>query len=384
MMKKTKDTMMKKTIIGILVLCLANIASASLFYGGNVSVDSIVADVVIGDKADVAVEYTLVNGGDSAESVILGSPESSELWQGSARLPNPILFGARESKTIRLAYSSEIEGEITKLFSFDPKMTINNKSSSKSVEEYLVKILLPKGVEGIVWSNRGYFSSGIENGRASYMWAESDVYPTTLTIKWSTLGVSLSAEKNASPQKITEPGQAITIGIILENKGVKVVDGILLTDDYVPSDFEAGEPREDFILDGSNSSEPHLFWIKRIDRLQPGESRTFNYTVRYVGDVSQIYSFSLRPATVTVGGHLAALSNEVAISKMAGVVPAEEPQSFGESQGPSNGQEITAKPTATWFEITAIVIAVLLLPILVLAVLLIRKGRKSRGSGPES
>jgi len=369
--------MMKKTIIGILVLCLADTASASLFYGGNVSIESITADIVIDDSANVAVGYVLVNEGGKAESVSLGSPESTDLWEGNAKLSNPVVFGANESKTLESTYAGEVKGDATKTFSFDPKITINNKSSSKSVEEYLVKILLPKGVEGIIWSNKGYLSSGIENGRASYLWAESDVYPTTLTIKWSTLGVSLSAEKNASPQKITEPGQAITVGIVLENRGVKVVDGILLTDDYVPSDFEAVEPREDFILDGDNSSEPHLFWIKRIDPLQPGERRAFSYSVRYVGDVSQIHGFSLKPVTVTVGGHLVAVSNEVLMTKMVGAEPTgAEEVPLGLRPAP---EKLSAQEKQELY-LLAIIVILLLIAVL-LAALLVRK--RSKRSSPK-
>ena len=369
--------MKKVIVIGILILWLAHAASAGIFYSGNITVKSIAVDVTIGNTANVTAEYVIVNSGGQ-ESVSLGYSEVAELRQGGSRLSNPVVFAPGEEKTIELRYAGSVRGDVTKTLSFDPALQFNGKTNSKKVGDLLIRIALPEGVNSLLWSNSNYVASSEEEGRATYVWAGRDFYPTTLTVKWSTLAVDLSVAKNAFPRTITEPGQVITIELTLINNGGKL-EGLMLTDDYSPSEFEGVEPAQEFLLTSNESSnELRLFWLKRLDLLQPNETKTLTYSIRYVGDISQMRDISLKPLTVMADEHLIAVSNEATISVIpATVVVAGAPD--GETTTPVP-QEKPSKPAGTNQTLALALAAVLLLIVLSLAVLFVRKKRKSSSS----
>jgi hypothetical protein len=329
------EKIIKVGFVALVMLCSIQTAYASeLFYSGDIIVDSIVADVSIDTNATVIVEYKLVNEGEKEETVDLAfSGFPVQLWVGDEKLYNPVVFKPKEEKIIKVTYTTTVGGETTKVFSFNPTLTFNGRANSKRVKSFFVEILLPMSIKKIIGANKDYYGKGVnEEGRVFYVWAFDDIYPTMLCIRWSVLDVDLSVEKKASPQKITVPNQVITVEIILANKGGKEVYNIVLIDDYVPSDFEAVEPLEEFIVPPGNQSDPRLFWIREIGKLKSGEIRTITYSVRYIGDVSQIYDFDLKPSTVIVNGHLVAVSNEVTMSKMVGATLVEEAFEVPEKQ----------------------------------------------------
>lgn len=300
-------------IVSVLIMawCLVQTASASgLFYDGNVTAESINANIVIDTNALISVEYTLVNEGDEDENIVLGFNGKNET----------VFIKQKEKKTINLTYTATVDGDVTKIFSFNPILTFNGKPNSKRVNTIFSEIVLPSGIQKIIWTNKNYASKGVNtNGRVYYSWADSDIYPTTVIVKWSTLDVDLNIIKDASPQEIKLPNQTISIKIIIENKGGKEVNNITLTDDYVPSEFEAIEPIDEFFMSGGNTSDPRLFWKKNIDKLSPNEVKNITYSIKYIGDISQIYNFELKPCVLLVNGNLIGVSNEVTISRMVGV-----------------------------------------------------------------
>jgi hypothetical protein len=317
----------KTTFLAPLVLATLQMFSADgPFYTGKVVIETIDAHISIDDNATVIVEYTLVNEGDKEESIDLAFQQFPvQLWIGDEAVQNGVSFNPTEKKIITLAYVTDVEGETTKAFSFNPALTFNGQVNSTRVKTTLVEILLPYGIHHLIGSNKEwtYEEVGLNN-RVSYRWAYNDVYPTTLTVQWSTLDIDLSVQKNASPQKITEPNQILNIEILVQNKGDLAVNNIVISDDYVPYEFEAYEPLEEFSLQESTQSDPRLYWVKQIEVLQPGESRSLNYSVRYVGDVSQIFDFDLRPCIVLVEGNLIGVSNTLTLSKMVGAEAAGE------------------------------------------------------------
>jgi len=328
MVNKIIKTGFLLTLVTVFTLLhFQTVAASSLFYEGAVIVDSISTYIKIdNNKAEVMTEYVLINEGGKEESVDLGfSHSSARLLVDNNEIENPIAFEPEEEKVITLDYTADVGGETTKMLSFDPTLTFNCKANSQRVKIFFVEILLPEGIEKIIWSNKDYYDNGVDkDGRAFYLWVYDSVYPTTLSIKYSTLDINLGVVKEASPKKITTPNEKINISITIENKGDGVVNDIVLSDDFVPSDFEAVEPLEEFITTESNTSDPRLFWVKDIEQLKPGETKTASYSVKYIGDVSQIYDFDLKPSIITVNGNLVGVSNTVTLSKMAGVTSAEE------------------------------------------------------------
>jgi uncharacterized repeat protein (TIGR01451 family) len=339
-------------------------AEDELFYTGSIHIDSIIADIVIDKDATISIEYALANSGNAKEQINLGflSP-SAKLYSDDKQLSNPVLFKAGEKKTIKVTYKSAISGEVTKTFSFNlGDITFNGKPNSNRCGEFVADIKLPKGIKKIIWSNKepyGYKTD--KNGFVVYTWQEADRYPTMLGIKWSTLDINLGVAKSASPEKITRANETIIVSIIVENNGNNELANVVLTDNYLPSEFEGVSPKEEFSIPQVNGSDPRLVWVKKIASLKPKERKTISYSLKYIGDVSKVYNFDLKQSVVTVDGHLAGVSNAVSIRKMVGVKElAKEPQ------------KANIGVDYKWLTITALAIAL----IAIASILFLKKRKK--------
>ena len=93
---------MKRTwIVLITLMSLLTIPreahAQQIFYDGDIVIDSIRADVVIGDEAGVFIEYLLINEGDEEETVSLAYPSVPvQLRSGDQMAEDPLVLG-RES-----------------------------------------------------------------------------------------------------------------------------------------------------------------------------------------------------------------------------------------------------------------------------------------------
>jgi len=300
-------------------LCPFHVALASdLFYAGDIIIDSIAIRVEADDKATVNAVYLLTNRGSEDEEVDLQFAQSPvSLKADGEELHNPVVFRPCERKAINLTCNLNITGETTKILSLDPTMLFNGKPNSEPTKALLIEVLLPQGISGLAWANQEPDEEGFEDGRQFYSWSSVDIYPTTLCLKWSTLQVELSVEKSVTPQEITTPDQIINLEITVQNRGDTAVNRISLTDQYVALEFAAVDPLWEFGEQG-----PWLFWRKNINSLEPGETRTLAYSVKYVGFSSYSYDFDLKPAIVTVDGHLVVVSNKVRVSQSGAAMPA--------------------------------------------------------------
>lgn len=301
------------TIVMLLgTLCPFQVAlSSDLFYEGNIIIDSIGIRVEADDQATVKVIYLLTNRGGEDEEVDLQFAQSPvPLEVDGAELVNPVIFGPGETKQMNLTCNVNITGETTKMLLLDSTMLFDGKPNSEPAGVSLIKVLLPDEINGLTWANQEPYQDGFEDGRRFYSWSGVDIYPTALSLKWSTLQVQLSVEKSARPQEITTPGQIVDVEITVQNKGDTAVNRIGLADEYSAFDFEAVEPLWEF-----GRQEVWLFWMRNVDSLEPGATRTFAYSVKYIGFSSQDYDFDLKPCVVTVDGHLVVVSNKVRMSQ---------------------------------------------------------------------
>ncbi len=308
---------MKTRVVLTIVMLLGTLCpfqaalSSDLFYEGNIIIDSIGMRVEADDQATVKVIYLLTNRGSEDEEVDLQFAQSPVPFESDgAELVNPVMFGPGETKQINLTCNVNITGETTRMLLLDSTMLFDGKPNSEPAGVSLIKVLLPEEINGLAWANQEPDQDGFEDGRRFYSWSGVDIYPTTLSLKWSTLQVQLSIEKSARPQEITTPGQIVDVEITIQNKGNMAVNRIGLADEYSAFDFEAVEPLWDF-----GRQEVWLFWMRNVDSLEPGETRTFAYSVKYIGFSSQDYDFDLKPCVVTVDGHLVVVSNKVRMSQ---------------------------------------------------------------------
>jgi hypothetical protein len=299
------------------ILCPLEVALASdLFYAGDIVVDSIDMRAEVDNEGIFHAVYLLTNRGCDSQEVDLQFARSSvSLQSDGEEVRNPVVFRPYERKSIQLTCNLNVTGETTKTLCLDPTMLFNGKPNSEPTKALLIDVLLPEETNGLVWANQEPDKEGLENGRRLYSWTGSDIYPTVLRLKWSTLQVDLGVEKSVTPREITTPDETINIQIALRNRGDTVVESVGLTDQYSALDFVAVTPLGEF-----GKHEPWLLWRKNINSLEPGETITLAYSVKYVGFGSQTCEFDLKPCVVTVDGNLVFVSNKVRMIQSADAV----------------------------------------------------------------
>jgi hypothetical protein len=317
--------MQRQRIIGTL-LCLFISAcphrtfADSPFYDGEIVIESVEASVNIEEEANVEIEYILVNRSEVETTVNLDVliPDADVSIDGKEFL-NPLVFDPGEVKNLVVSAVIEPLGEDTKTLAIPTNLALDGKFHAERTKLWVVRATLPEGVRGIILASKEPTEQGEnEDGRITYTWEYVNIYPTTLDFKWSVLDLALGLEKRVFPEKITEPDQILTIEIQIKNLGDQVVENILLLDDYVPTDFEAVEPLGELFIPETAESDPHLFWAKEILLLEAGEQQSFQYRIKYTGDVSIIHDLELKPCRVMVEGRLVSVSNLVRISKLVG------------------------------------------------------------------
>ena len=325
--------MQRRMIIGILFClfmsaCPHRTLADSPFYEGEIVIESVEASVNIEDQANVEIEYILVNRSEAETSVNLDilMPDADVSIDGE-EFSNPLVFGPGEVKNLIVCAVIEPQGEDTKTLAIPTNLALDGKFHAERTKLWVVRATLPEGVRGIILASKEPTGQGEnEDGRFFYTWEYVNIYPTTLDFKWSVLDLALDLEKRVSPEKITQPDQILTIEVQIKNSGDQVVENVLLLDDYVPTDFEAVEPLGELFIPETEESDPHLFWAKEISLLGAGEQRSFQYKLKYTGDVSVIHDLELKPCRVMVEGRLVSVSNLVRINKLVGAGQEVEPQ----------------------------------------------------------
>jgi len=361
----------KNLKIGIIILFLLSFQSvlaSDLFYTGDIEINSLGINVDIDNEAKITGVYSLANRGDKKEEINLEfNQTSAQLEIDDQKIVNPIEFGPKERKLIYLNYSSQIQGEVTKNFCFDPHLLFNGKPNSKPVGSVLIKVFLPNGINKIITANQEFREEGLENGRKFYLWSKSDVYPTTLCLKWSTLKIDLEVTKTVTPKEITEPNQKIDVEIVVKNKGDSAIKNIVLSDQYFLSDFQALQPSNEF-----KKEEEMLLWEKKIDSLKAGESKTVSYSIKYIRLDPQTFEFDLKPCIVTVDGHLASVSNTVRVKHSGKEISSQEWLESAEKQAKKR----------FYFPYLPVIIAIFIILIIVgIGYLIFKKKLKQKNPG---
>jgi hypothetical protein len=208
----------------ISILCACQAASArELFYSGNIVADSIGINMDIGDEeAAISLIYLLVNRSTEMEEINLEYPAApaSVTTDGEA-LANPVVFYPGDRKAVTIDFKLDTKGDTSKSITLDPTLLFGGNPNSEPAGALTISASLPAGVTGLTWASQEPDEESIENGRYHYTWKDTDVYPTQLTVTWSTLGIDLSIEKSASPMEITQADQVIMVEITLTNNGVQ-------------------------------------------------------------------------------------------------------------------------------------------------------------------
>jgi hypothetical protein len=372
-----------KAVIALIVslismLCTFQTASANdLFYSGDIVTHSVAVNIDIGDQeANVNAVYLLGNRGTQTKEIVLGygySPASLQI--DGETLENPVVFNPGDRKSVTVNFTLNSTGETTKTLSLDPTLLFNGSPNSEPAATVTIKALLPEGVNGLVWVSQKPVEESRENGRTQYYWKDTDIYPTQLTLKWSTLGIDLGIEKSASPAEIKQQDQVINIEITLANNGDTELKDIHLVDQYVSSHFSDINPAAE-----SGAMEEMIFWQKTINTLGQGETTTLKYSVKYIGTVSDAREFDLNPTVVTVAGNLVSVSNKVRMKlETEATVTTPEAQTVTK---PDTNSDLESEPGAekpgdsTWPYAMYIGIAVMVIAIVSVGYIIYRRKSK--------
>jgi hypothetical protein len=306
----------------VLVLCAVFLcqgaAAGSLFYEGGMTVNTIRADVDIGSTADAEIVYMLVNTGNAREQAAL------QAAAGSGQVQNIVLEPGQQTE-VRFRYTVSPAGDKVRTLALDPAVLFNGKPPAERVRNISVTLKLPPGVPALISSNRDFIAGTSDGaGRVQFAWSAKDIYPTTISAKWSTLGTNLIVEKMVTPPEITVPNQECTVTLTLANKGNTAVKNILLRDTFASSDFEGVSPMEEFVVKEGNETRQRIIWEKVIPSLPAGQNATIQYRVRYIGQTAQVNTFQIQPTEVYAGGSLVASSGRVTLHQLTGAVRAVE------------------------------------------------------------
>jgi hypothetical protein len=298
------------TVISLL-LCLPASASTSLFYTGGISIDSLSATIDVSSNADIIIEYELVNHGDKTESVTLTfSPSNATAQIDGGALSNPVTFDKGQKHKLKLSYSISLPTTAYQSILFSPMLFFDDMANSQRAKRFDVKLILPQGINTIIYSSIPYDSTNTQDGRRVFNWNKSNVYPSPLSIAWTTLDVDITATKTANPSSITTAGEIIEVSVTVQNNGAAEVKNITLRDDFYPGAFEAVAPTDEFELTQPELSDRHLYWTKEIASLNSGEKATYTYSVKVKALGLET---RLEPLVVTVNGTPVSVSNDVVL-----------------------------------------------------------------------
>ena len=313
-------------ILVLLSLPLPLTVGAALFYTGGISIDSLSATIDATDQADITAVYELVNHGGNVETATLtfSPPDATARIDGS-ELSNPVSFDPRERRELTLSYSLNLSDSDCQNILFAPMLFLDDMAIGERVQSYDIRLILPDGVKRITYSSMAYDDTATEDGRLVVLWNKSDIYPSPLSIAWTMLDVDIAATKTVTPGSITTPGEVIEVNVLIENKGEREVGNVTIRDGFHPGTFEAVSPLDDFELIQPEMSDPHLYWTKEIDRLEPSETMSFNYSVRVIALGLET---RLDALVVSVDGIPVSVSNDVTLfselEERYGPAPAEE------------------------------------------------------------
>ncbi len=267
-------------ILLLLSISLPLRAGAALFYTGGIVIDTVSATIDITDRADITVEYELVNQGDSTESVTLtfSLTDATALIDGS-ELYNPVSFDPGQQRTLTFSYSLSLPDSDYQSVLFAPMLLLDDMASAQTTGKYAIKLILPEDIERITCSSMSCDDTTTQDGRLVLLWDKTDIYPSPLSIAWTKLDVDIAATKTVTPPSITAAGEVIYVHVTIANKGDKAVGNITIRDGFHPGTFEAVSPPDEFELTETEMSDPHLYWTKNIDTLEPEETVSFTYSV---------------------------------------------------------------------------------------------------------
>ncbi len=285
-----------KWIIVLLIISISIVNAKIEFYTGAVSIKSQNALVSIEKKANIKINYVLINNQAQDATVEIEFTPTDEKQM--------LNFKGNEEKTLSFVYEKEVSEDNFKNIKFEPNVKFDGKELTEKIGEIYTKIIFPTGIKKLVSFNPENSGEGNEDDRLYYEWIDTDSYFTSIFVSWNELGNYLKVEKEVN--KVTRIDQDVDVKIIVKNTGDKEIKNILLEDNFLPTEFEAVEPAEEFtIISGGNDE--RLIWEKQVD-LNVDETKVLEYSVKPLNLQNKI---SLNGLRVLIGESLAASTKDL-------------------------------------------------------------------------
>jgi hypothetical protein len=327
-----KSSSLIAVLLCLMVLIPVRPAEAqSLFYEGDVVVESISSTITLSEEAVVESAYVLHNKGGQEEqlSVQLADPDARDGLVYFV-VEDPLILQPGERKTLLSKYILPLPEEDFQTLAYHLALNFNDLPLAESPIHMETEVILPEGVSRLTAANKDFIGPEVDDQGRSHLFRQvQNRFPTRTTLKWNRLGLDLRVGKSVQPQKITEADQTLEVEIVVENMGQVLLESLLVQDSFSPSTYQGVSPEEAFTLTDPEVSDPRLLWQAEVPSLEVGETRSFTYTVRYVGDVRQIYDLEVDPAVVLWGGQAVALSNPVRVGLVVGAEVVQPDQGRG-------------------------------------------------------
>ncbi|MAE42331.1 hypothetical protein CMO93_01055 [Candidatus Woesearchaeota archaeon] len=293
--------MNKKTILaGLMFILMINIAYSLEFYKGTVNVNSIDANLTIGEELEVAAEYTFI-GNEKVNLDFFNFPEDAVVMYDGVNYGKKFDLEINGDAIVTVSYTEQLNEEDFKTASFNPNVYFNGNLNTKRINSTSINLDIPYKI--ISASNIPI--EIVYGKRNNYLWKSNDVYASRLSFSWNTQDIDLLIKREYPNMDEFLEG-AFTLTTTLTNKG-NPIDNMVLVTSFMPSDFEVISPKKDFetIIDGNDV---RVEWKKEIPYFDSGETLQFEYKLK-INDAAA--SVVLRPLNAYVDGSLVAVTNKL-------------------------------------------------------------------------
>jgi len=299
-------------LIFLLNFIVINTAAAISFYDGNVIIKSFKADVNIENNANVILNYTL-SGNEVVNLNFDSVPDSAVIKINNRTYGRSFDLNVEGDVSVAVAYNVGVGGGVQKQFALNPNVLFNNMANPNRIDNYLVRIKMPSGVNELLSSSEKASRIEQENGRNVYVWEKTNAYASSLSINWHELDIKLELER-IIPNEITDE---FTVKNIIRNNGGSV-SNVKLIQTFLETDFDPVSPLGEFerIQAGNDR---RLEWKKEISGIPSGSVQEFSYTLKLLNRGENVV---FRPLMLYVGDTAVKIVDRVEFTT-AGVDPSQ-------------------------------------------------------------
>lgn len=269
------------------------------FYRGGVFYERVEGTIKIAENGTPQTDFKLTVGNKK------GTERALELgFRGNESTQVNLLEGENQTLISNPETRRSGTGSPVQSVSFDLVLMIGKKTPIDPPQETTISIELPKNIR-LIRCNMDYERSVNQQGVTILKINRSKKYLTSLVLVFATDDVGVSMEKNITPRNI-KAGADVKVNLKITNSGKRVLQDIMVEDNYDSRDFSADGP--EFTRYKGEENDQRLIYQSSIKSLEPGQTVELNFTIKANYAVMKT---SLSAAKATMKGRLLGVSNKV-------------------------------------------------------------------------